>query len=266
LNVVALIDRAAASTELRAIAAEHLCDAIKAGALAYQGRKPEIRPSDYGSCRLSLWAEIHGLADIPRNPIDSQLARLDVGSLMGAWEACLLKAAIEAEYSITANDFWECELEYVPDGGGHIDARLQHFVYGDEDNPQVSVERIPVEFKSKYDATPVSAGFVFKENRNHALQVSDYGIKDGAKRAILVYFLPANKSGKRLWQFTFDLYPWWPEAVRIERERLAPALDDEPPKADPQTLFACYVCRFAGCPDNKNKASVPAVFTEDDFA
>jgi len=235
-DVIRLIKKAAARSDLRRRARIHLARLLEDGDLLADypagERRAAIFPSDYGSCALALWAEKHGLADIPRDGIDDQLARLDMGSLIGAWEACLFKAGAESE------GVWFVELEYEP-GRGHIDALASSPPW-----------LVPVEFKSSYGTGAIKEPE--DENPAHLLQLGDYGEQVDAKHMVLVALRPPAKAGERMKQFVRDVAPFVP-LVAAERARLAPALGDEAPVADPQAAWACFTCRYAACKKNKNK-------------
>jgi hypothetical protein len=239
VNVIGFISEAAGNDEMRADARVWLAEMLTDGDLMLkQKRVLGIRPSDYGSCVLQLWAENHGLLDLPRDPIDDTLSRLDAGSLLGAWEACLFKAAwVRSAPNRCAY------LEYVPEGGGHID------VLALEDDVHVAV----VEFKSQWSNGTTKPPE--KDNPQHLLQSGDYATRPDVQtpELILVYLRPPNTAGKRMKQFTRDPEPY-ARLVVEERARLAPALLDEPPQyGDPQTRYACLTCRFSKCARNKNK-------------
>jgi hypothetical protein len=236
LNVIAYIRKAAASPKLRKEARRYLAALITDGDLldSLGDRSAAVFSSDFGSCSLALWAQKHNLEDIAREPIDDQLTRLDAGSMFGAWEACLFKAGAE-------QDGWEIELEYVPMGGGHIDALAFRLL---------TDIRHPVEFKSSYDASAIKPPE--KEHFAHILQVADYALRVGAPRATLVYLKVAAPKGGRMKQFEIEAEPYRGLIIE-ERARLERALGDEPPLADPQAKWACAVCRYSACPKNKSK-------------
>jgi hypothetical protein len=251
IDVVGMITTAAADPVARARARVRLAGLITTGdLLAHQERRAEIRPSDFGSCRLSLWAEVHGKADIPRHGIDDVLTRLDLGTLIGAWEACLL-----AENCAP----WLASLEYEPIGGGHIDVLLT--------DPETG-ENVVAEFKSNYETGTIKHPLEKGNNRAHVLQAGDYATRPdvGARRMIIVYVKPAAKKGERFAQFEIDA-EGWAQAVIEERARLAPALAFDPPTPDPQFFWSCHTCRYSACKKNlnKNRPAIAAALNEDDF-
>lgn len=237
---IALLDR-----KLRAQAKMHFISLLVEGDLLdHQDHGHAIRPSDFGSCGLSLHATVHDLETLPREPIDEQLTRLDSGSLLGAWQACLLKAAAES-------DGWDIRLEYEPKGGGHIDALCCSL--------RLPFERIAVEFKTIYEGgTPIKRPTI-KDNENHLLQSADYADRTASTMA-LCYLKLSAKKGERFGQFDFEPAPFVPYVV-AERARLAPALGDEKPAADPQAFYSCYTCRYGACEKNLNKMA-SSVFLE----
>jgi hypothetical protein len=241
INVLAYIRQAAADPAMRAKAAPIAANLIADALGKEQKRKNEIRPSDFGSCRLALWAAIHDKLDLPRDPIDDQLTRLDFGQMVGAWEAALLKVAAEA-------DGWDVTLEFEPLGGGHIDALCRKTDVIDE--VWVTTWHV-VEFKSQYDTGAIAEP---KETGAHKLQSGDYANRVYAERATLVYIKPAGKKGARMAQFEFDAEPY-KRLVAIERDRLSVALLDDQPEPDPQEKWQCWTCLFGACAKNKSKSA-----------
>ncbi len=240
INVIAYVREAAASPAMRALAAPIAAGLIADALGKHQERKREIRPSDFGSCTLALWAAMNGLEDIPRDGIDDHLARMDLGTMIGAWEAALLKVAAE-------RDGWFVRLEHIPEGGGHIDALCEPAVGGSRDPHGPSHV---VEFKSSYDTGAIPEP---KFAGAHSLQSGDYANRTGSPRATLVYLRPPGKKGARMAQFEFDAEPYR-ALVAIERDRLGRALKDEAPPADPQEGWQCFTCLFSACRKNRNKA------------
>ena len=248
LNVARYIAVAAGSPPLRAKARLYLAALITEGDLlgSLGDRTQAVFSSDFGSCALALWAQKRGLEDIARDPIDDRLTRLDVGSMVGAWEACLFKAAAEADDS--DDERWSVMLEYVPTGGGHIDALARRFAVV-QDGERTRMLH-PVEFKSSWDNSAIKNPE--KENFAHLLQAADYALRIGAPRFTLVYIKPAAPKGGRLKQFPFEAEPYR-GLVAEERRRLERALADEAPLADPPQKFNCFTCRYSACPRNKSK-------------
>jgi hypothetical protein len=234
LNCIALIREAAASPAMRAKAAP-IAAALIADAFLPQDRGG-IRPSAYGKCRLALWASVHGLDDLEPDPIDNVLAKMDLGTLVGAWEAALLKVAAEC------NDEWDVCLEYVPEGGGHIDALCV----------RAGGMSHVVEFKSQWSSGAIPNPE--KDSPQHLLQAGDYAIRTQSPRFTLVYIRPAAPAGARMKQFEYDAAPY-ATLVAIERDRLAPALLDEPPTPDPQNRWSCSTCSYGACSKNKSKSA-----------
>lgn len=239
-DVIAIIKEAAADPAAREMARKKLAELITEGDLLAEypreSRRAAIYPSEFGSCSLALWAEKHDLTDIPRDPIEETLARLDFGSLIGAWEACLLWAGCR-------NHEWFVILEYVPEGGGHIDALAIH---------RALQTRVPIEFKSTYSTPTTPIKDPSAENQSHLLQVGDYAKQLEATHMMLVYIKPPAKAGERMKQFVFDAEPF-AELVTKERARLAPALGETAPVADPQAGWACYTCSYGVCEKNRNR-------------
>jgi len=258
LDILAMLHVAARHPAMRMVARAKLGEMLTAGDLLAEyiaaDRAAAIHPSDYGSCSLALWAEKHGLDDIDRDPLDDNLARLDLGSLIGAWEACLVYG-----WTVIMDGRWKAHLEFVPDGGGHIDL-LMHDLANDES--------IPVEFKSTYDGSGAIVGPHEKRgSRAHALQTAQYAERVGADRFVVVYIKPPAKKGDRFAQFEYELEPWLP-AIAEERARLERALGDDAPAPDPQAPWSCFTCRWSGCDLNKNRRALApaAALGEGDFA
>ena len=258
MNVAGYIRTANASNEMRARARVTVAEMITKGdLLAYQGRSQSIRASDFGSCRLALWAEMHNLNDITRDPIDDSLTRLDVGALMGAWLGALLKQGAN-------DDGWDVALEYIPAGGGHIDALIRRRCGGCNEDGEGNGETNGmlcmscdgaawsqahvVEFKTGYDTGAPKA-----DSAAHQLQAAKYALATDAARFTLCYVKVAAPKGKRIAQFTFDAEPYR-ELVAQEIKRLESAFDNEAPDPDPLEVWRCYTCRYGACSKNKNKA------------
>ena len=270
INVATYIRTAAASKEMRSRARLRVAQMVTAGdLLAYQGRSQNIRASDFGSCRLALWADMHDLNDIARDPIDDQLTRLDVGSLMGAWLGALLEQG-------AVDDGWDVMLEYVPSTGGHIDALMRRrcggcneegdgsrYNYSNEagdgsgynyGTPCSSCDGAGwfwahvVEFKTGYDTAVAK-----DDNMAHQLQAARYAHATNAAQFTLVYVKVAAPKGKRIAQFTFDAEAYR-EPVAQEITRLESALGADAPTPDPVEVWRCYTCRYGACDRNKNKA------------
>lgn len=248
-DVEALIRKAAADPTLREKARQRFAEMITKGNLlgGIGDRSQQVFPSDYGSCALSLWAQKHGLEDLPRNPIDDVLMRLDLGSMMGAWLGCLLEAGAN-----TTGTGWWVFLEYEP-GIGHIDALAceTESSSGSADPVKLGGIRVPIEFKSSYDTGTIKEPE--ETNMAHLAQLTDYSLQMDARDMLLVYAKPPGKAGQRFKVFLREVEPYI-ELVEKEQFRLLPALLDEPPQADPQAPWACYTCRYSACEMNKNKA------------
>jgi hypothetical protein len=206
-----------------------------------------VRASDYGTPVLQLWAAMHEKETIPRDPVDDQLLRLDLGTLLGAWAGCLVyAAAMHGDRQGT----WVVELEYVPIGGGHVDALFTFNATG---------ARYPLEIKSGYDDKPP------KVSTAHRLQVGRYALAPDvqAERCGLLYVKPSAPAGKRVAQVEFAVDDALRDLVAEEEARLAPALLDEQPACDPFEFWHCKTCRVGWCDRNKNKNadSVEALFS-----
>jgi hypothetical protein len=210
-----------------------------------------LRASDAGSCSLELWADINGKLDIPESP--KGLLRMNNGSLVGAWLACLLKAGLEDASSNAI--FVECERTVLHDGiPGHVDATL--FV-GDEDGG--SKVLATVEFKLsawtgdwRGDCKPA-----------HRIQSGKYALAESApQHFVVVYYASSpdriyDKAAKEWFNGEWlVVHPFSTEEtefdVALEYERLRAALSKDAPEADPPEAWNCKYCRFSKCPRNKN--------------
>jgi hypothetical protein len=245
IDVAGLIRRAAVDPEMRAKAG------FVAGQLIASAFQPQdhggIRPSSYGSCRLALWATIHGREDIARDAVDDYLAKMDLGTMTGAWNAALL-------YVAASREGWDVLLEFVPEGGGHIDGLCRKAHSDGLDHETHGVSHV-VEFKSQWSsgAIPDPAS----DSPQHLLQAADYALRTSSPRFTLVYLRPGAKKGERLKQWEYEAAPYR-LLIEAERERLSAALLDDPPMPDPQNRWSCYTCRVSTCRKNKNGAAESA--------
>ena len=190
--------------------------------------------SDAGSCSRELWAKQRDLLDIPE---DAKAGiRMDNGSLVGAWLACLLKVALEQS---DPGFFVTLETELEHDGKvGHADATIR---YAGE--PYAVVE-------FKWSAWPGKTDGEAKQQ--HLLQAGTYAEAYGASRAFVVtYFASAWAKGEWLTVNAMET-EWWHGEIKDEYARLAKALQPKMPDPDPPESYLCKSCRFSDCERNEN--------------
>jgi hypothetical protein len=231
---VGYVRAALKSPKMRAEAAATLREAP---IFLHQERRPKVRLSDVGSCRLELWAKMHDACELKDDPIDSILTRMDQGTLYGAWVGALIAAAAK-------HDGWSAALEQIVDFEncpGHLDVLLR-----------TETTRHVVELKSHNDDGAVKDPWATK--RANVLQLIAYGAATGSPTGTVLYIGPNAPKGRRLQQFHFDIAPFVGIA-RDEYARLKAAEADAPPVADPQERWQCATCRYTTCPKNKNKAA-----------
>ncbi len=124
LDYTELLRFAATTPQVREAAQGYFMDALRAGLLLHDdGDHP--RMSDVGRCSLEFAAQVRGLHDLDRTA-DTQLLLLDQGTLSGAWNAALLKAAI---YAREDESDWTVALEpplLYAEVEGHADVFLGH--------------------------------------------------------------------------------------------------------------------------------------------
>lgn len=200
-----------------------------------------VRMSDTGKCRRELWADIHGKLDLPPDPLTA-ITRFDLGTLYGAWLACLEVAAIH-KHAPHLTTMLEPEVAYRG-VSGHIDVLcFEATLAGD----------LPcwvIENKSTY-----WSGVLEPPHEAHPYQVQQaggYGLATAAPIASIVTIGPAAR-GMKLQQFdylTADLIA----NVDAELARLSAATADIPPEGDAVEPWRCKSCRFSDCARNANRA------------
>jgi hypothetical protein len=243
------IERARINAALYAKAANYYA-AIAPGLLgAKNDREPQrLRASDAGRCSRELWADLNGKFDL----LDTTkgLLRMDNGSLMGPWLACLLKAGLELEF------FVELEPNVMHAGvSGHVDAIIDTVQV--EGELQGRYETIAtVEFK--WSAwTGDWRGDCKKFQRD---QSGLYALATLAPQHFVVIYYAASPErlpvkgegwidGSYLVVHPFSTAATERE-VNLEYERLAKALAAEMPEPDPPDAFRCKSCRFSLCERN----------------
>jgi len=206
-----------------------------------------LRASDAGRCVREAWASIHEKLDLPEDP--QGLLKMNAGSLMGAWLACLLGAGAEA-HGYTAHA--EVLLEGQDGVSGHCDLSIGKVVNG-------AVEPLCIiEFKQSF-----WTGAHDGPKAYHLVQAAKYASLIGAPYFVVVQYLPGTQArfdkalGTKVSQphiepsqvYTTSEYA---EIVSKEYGRLGAALKDEMPEGDPSEGFRCRSCRFAACERNEN--------------
>ncbi len=209
-----------------------------------------LRASDAGRCVRELWAEIHGKRDLPE---DAQgLLKMNAGSLIGAWLACLLGAGAEA-HGYTAHA--EVLLEGQDGVSGHCDLSIGKVING-------AVEPLVViEFKQSF-----WTGAHDGPKSYHLVQAAKYASLIGAPYFVVVQYLPGTQArfdkalGTKVAQPHIEpsqVYKTseYTEIAAKDYDRLRAALKDERPEGDPSEGFRCRSCRYGACERNENPAN-----------
>lgn len=188
-----------------------------------------LRSSDSGRCARELWADIHGYLDIPQEP-EGQINRLDIGTVMGAWYACLFSVALSEFTPYTCTREEQITDEGIP---GHMDICVYH---GD-------LALWVIDIKSNYAArNPGEA----KEYQ--CLQVGRYARGKGAALFSIFTVTPATSSPMHR-QDDYRTQDW-SDRISAETERLSVAAGDLMPPASPPQAWRCRYCRFTLCEKN----------------
>lgn len=188
-----------------------------------------VRASDAGRCARELWADIHHLLDLPQEP-EAQVNRLDIGTVMGAWYACLFSVGLSNLTSYTCTREENVSYAGVP---GHADLIVYH-----GDSPLWVID-----IKSNYSARTIGPA---KDHQR--LQVAQYALSKGASVFSVFTVAPATTSPMyRQDDFNTQDYA---QLVDFEIARLRVAEADEMPPANPPEAWRCRFCRFSAC--NRN--------------
>jgi hypothetical protein len=204
-----------------------------------------LRISDAGSCSLELWAKLNDKLDIPEEP--KSFLRMNNGSLMGAWLACLLKAGLEKAHD------WRTLLETTVshDGiPGHVDATVLSGLMACEATVEFKLSAWTGDWRG--DCKPA-----------HRLQSGKYALAERApQHFVVVYYASSpdriyDKATKEWFAGEWlVVHPFTTEEtefdVALEYERLRAALSKDAPAADPPEAWNCKYCRYSKCERNKN--------------
>ena len=210
----------------------------------------KLRASDAGRCVRELWAEVHDKRDLPE---DAQgMLKMNTGSLVGAWLACLLGAAFEEQdYGAHA------EVAMDRDGiTGHADLFITRAVEkgaGMRAEPALIVEFKFSAWTGKHDGP----------KPYHLIQAAQYARMVGAPQFIVIQYYPATQArfdkeiGTKVSEPHIEpsqVYETKDFVSETDAEyvRLRVGLGDEMPLGDPAEAFRCRSCRFAGCERNIN--------------
>jgi hypothetical protein len=217
-------------------------------------RKPgALRASDAGRCSRELWADLNGKLDL-REDAKGAL-RMDNGTLMGAWFACLLKVGLEA---VRPELLVELELTVEHDGTpGHVDATIDE-VFVDDEHEGFRETQAAVEFKwSAWTGDWRGDCKPFQRD-----QSGKYGLAtDAPQHLVTIYYASSPDrlyiknegwiEGNYLVTHAFETAATEPQ-VEAEYARLSKALAIEMPEPDPPEGWRCKVCRFSLCDRNRN--------------
>lgn len=195
-----------------------------------------VRVSDSGACSLSLWADLHGRYTIP-DDFGSVDSRMQPGILDGMRTACLIAAGISRWYSPLTTIL---EPTVVSNGiRGHADV----LVCAEPDVLEV------VECKMTLYTKGIEPPD--KRHRYWMRQACMYALGMEAPNFVVLVHAPAVWNGPTRMGFRYATADYADE-TRREYERLAHALLDEPPEADPDFDWRCKSCRFGNCELNDN--------------
>ena len=252
LNVRALIDEALLSEPLleraQAIWSQCAVDVLARN----HGRQPGVlRASDAGRCVRELWAELNDARDLSEDP--QGLLKMNTGSLIGAWLACLTAAAAESHgYACVA----EVVLGGAPgaDVSGHADLSIG------VDKDGVFAPLGIVEYK--YSAWTGEHG---GPKAYQVVQTGKYARLCGAPEFCVVTYYPGTQArfdkslGTKVAQPHIEPSQWYrtddptiSAQITSEYARLKNAFSAEMPEGDPGEAFRCRSCRFAACERNIN--------------
>jgi PD-(D/E)XK nuclease superfamily protein len=204
----------------------------------------KLRVSDSGSCKLSLWAELHDKLTIPEN-YASMDDKMQPGILDGARTACLIAAGIRRWcWPFTTEIEPELDYGYGPPYpivkiAGHADL----VVYAEPDPIEV------VECKM----TLYTKGIEPPENRHRYWihQACAYALGLHAPSFVVLVHAPAVWNGPTRVAYRYNTADYAEETAR-EYERLTLATLDDPPEADADEDWRCKSCRYAHCERNMN--------------
>jgi hypothetical protein len=205
-----------------------------------------LRASDAGRCAREAWAEIHGKRDLPEDA--PGILKMNTGSLVGAWLACLLGAAlVEKGYAA------HLEMALERDGiTGHADLMVSKIVEG-HCEPELIVEFKFSAWSGKHDGP----------KPYHIIQAAQYARMVGAPCFVVILYYPSTQArfdkviGTRVSEPHIEpsqiyVTSEWIGETEKEYARLRKALGDEIPEGDPQEAFRCRSCRASFCELNKN--------------
>ena len=210
-----------------------------------------LRISDAGRCRRELWAELNGKRDLRDDP-EGLLSRMNLGSLDGAWIACLLAAALEAKQYVARVEI-TLEHEGVK---GHCDLGI----YSKALVPLRLIECKMSMWTGAHDGP----------KPYHISQSGKYALGGGFPEFQVITHFPATQVrwdktiGARVSEphiFPSDVFRTddYVAIVTKEYERLRGALAKEMPEGDPAEDFRCRSCRFSACERNANALNLKGV-------
>lgn len=204
-----------------------------------QGNK--IRPSDAGRCKLQVYAELHGLYDMPENLSDID-SKMHMGIVDGARTTCLIAAGIE-RWCWPLSAKIEVPIDSVGDIlPGHADL----VVYAEPDPMEV--------LECKLTLWPKSIDAPDKRHKYWVYQACRYAIGLGTPTFAVAVHAPCVWNGERRKTFVYERDVWLQETM-LEYGRLGEAENDEPPEPDvnyAEAEWRCRSCRFGQCERNTN--------------
>ena len=205
----------------------------------------KLRVSDAGTCRLMLWADVHGKFDLPED-VNSVDDKMQPGILDGARTAYLIAAGIKRWFwPLTASIEQEVDACGIP---GHADL----IVWADPDPIEV------IECKMTLYSKPIVDP---KDRHPYWLhQACRYALSINAPNFVVLVHAPCVWNGATRASFRYSTDEYMAQTVD-EYGRLAAAFgDDAPepdrgiadPRADVDERWRCKSCRYSQCGNNEN--------------
>jgi hypothetical protein len=258
------IKRAAADPALRKHAAGHfgfIMSTPEKSPLTADHGDHHPRASDCGRCSLEYASDVHGLHDLERDS-DTRLM-LDNGSIMGAWLACLLGAAMKnpEDGSTPVTVLFEHETTYRG-VKGHCDALVCYLGEGrylydpvEFKTTRGGGEIKPAHERAPYQCQQTACYAAAPEIRAERFTVITLGANVGSSRAGMPY--PKMRADSYV---TADFLPELDtEIERLTRLTTTQRYDLLVPEnmtelADATAPFRCASCNFGLCARNTNSA------------
>jgi hypothetical protein len=206
----------------------------------------ELSASAAGSCSLELWAKLNGRFDLP-DDYTSQAAKMDTGTLLGAWLAAQFAVGYEDLFASTVEVEVTGEHEGIP---AHVEIVIDDATMDPETNGKWMVE-IKTQF---WGGAVTDQGRTKHSKLPHILQACKEAMIVGAPGFSVLNVYPAATKNKNPHYFIQDDFVTaeWVLDTQAEYRRLEAALGPVAPAADPPEAWRCNFCRYSACDKNKN--------------